>query len=40
MRLGRVAVQRFRSLFRRSQAEAEMQRELDLHSQKSTSPPE
>ena len=31
MRLGRVAVQRFRSLFRRSQAEADMQRELDLH---------
>src|SRR4030095_14640272 len=31
MRLGRVVVQRFRSLFRRSQAEADMQRELDLH---------
>ena len=31
MRLSRVVVQRFRSLFRRSQVEADMQRELDLH---------
>jgi predicted permease len=31
MRLVRVVVQRFRSLFRRSQVEADMQRELDLH---------
>jgi predicted permease len=31
MRLGRVVAQRFRSLFRASQAEADMQRELNLH---------
>jgi predicted permease len=31
MRLGRIVRHRLRSLFRRSQAEADMQRELDLH---------
>jgi predicted permease len=31
MRLGRILRQRWRSLFRRAQAETEMQRELDLH---------
>ena len=31
MRLGRIVRHRFRSLFRRSWAEAEMRRELDLH---------
>jgi hypothetical protein len=31
MRLGRIILHRFRSLLRRSHAEAELQREIDLH---------